>query len=201
MNIYLTRHSQTEWNLVRRIQGFLDSPLTKKGIKDAKKLRDRLTDVDIDVVFSSTQGRAVKTAEIVMEGKEGIIIKSEELRELGVGLWQGMYYEDIIKNHPEEFELYTTKPHIYKPKNNGETYPEFEKRVKRFIDYLKVQPYENVLIVTHGLTYMMLLNLFEGKPLKHLTDRKVPPGTALALVEYKEDEFKILYEGDDSHLT
>ncbi len=89
MNIYLTRHSQTEWNLVRRIQGFLDSPLTKKGIKDAKKLRDRLTDVDIDVVFSSTQGRAVKTAEIVMEGKEGIIIKSEELRELGVGLWQG----------------------------------------------------------------------------------------------------------------
>ncbi|MFB0972739.1 MAG: histidine phosphatase family protein [Neofamilia sp.] len=200
MNIYLTRHSQTEWNLVRRIQGFLDSPLTEKGIEDAKKLRDRLKDVDIDVAYTSTQGRAVKTAEIVMEGKRGKLIESEVLRELGVGTWQGMYYEDIIKNHPEQFELYTTKPHVYKPDNGGETYPEFEKRVRGFIDYIKKQPYENILIVTHGLTYMMLLNLFEEKPLKNLTDRKVPLGTALAKIKYEDGKFEILYEGDDKHL-
>lgn len=200
MNIYLTRHSQTEWNLVRRIQGFLDSPLTEKGIEDAKKLRNRLKDVDIDVAYTSTQGRAVKTAEIVMEGKRGKLIESEELRELGVGTWQGMYYEDIIKNHPEQFELYTTKPHVYKPDNGGETYPEFEKRVRGFIDYIKKQPYENILIVTHGLTYMMLLNLFEEKPLKNLTDRKVPLGTALAKIKYEDGKFEILYEGDDKHL-
>lgn len=200
MNIYLTRHSQTEWNLVRRIQGFLDSPLTKKGINDAKKLRDRLKDIEIDTAYTSTQGRALRTTEIVMEGKRERIVTSEALRELGVGNWQGMYYEDIIKNHPEQFELYTTKPHIYEPDNEGETFLEFEKRVKNFVEFLKKQSGENVLIVTHGLTYMMLLNLFENKPLENLTDRKVPLGTALAKIEYLDGEFNILYEGDDKHL-
>ncbi len=38
--IYITRHGQTEWNLERRVQGGLDSPLTQTGIKQARKLKD-----------------------------------------------------------------------------------------------------------------------------------------------------------------
>lgn len=200
MKIYLTRHSQTEWNLINKIQGFLDSPLTQKGIEDAIRLGKRLSDVKLDTIYTSTQGRARKTGEIIRLGREIELIALEELRELGVGNWQGMFYEDIIRNYPEQFRLYTTKPHLYIPENGGETYPDFEKRVGNFIELIINRDHKNILIVTHGLTYMMLLNLFEEKPLKNLTDRKVPTGTALALVEYKSNKFNIIYEGDDSHL-
>ncbi len=33
---YLVRHGQTEWNTKKIMQGHLDSPLTEKGIEQAK---------------------------------------------------------------------------------------------------------------------------------------------------------------------
>ncbi|MFD1426164.1 histidine phosphatase family protein [Kroppenstedtia sanguinis] len=42
MNIFLTRHGETEWNLEQRMQGRLDSPLTPHGIRQAQSLAARL---------------------------------------------------------------------------------------------------------------------------------------------------------------
>jgi len=36
--IYLTRHGQTEWNVQRRMQGHMDSPLTPLGLQQAEWL-------------------------------------------------------------------------------------------------------------------------------------------------------------------
>lgn len=200
MNIYLTRHSQTEWNLIEKIQGFLDSPLTEKGILDSKKLKNRLDNIDLDVAFSSSQGRAMTTAEIIMEDQKGKVIPLENLKEISVGKWEGMLYEDIKKYYGDEFYLYTNKPLEYEARNGGETFDIFYKRVNEFVENLKTTNYENVLIVTHGLTVMMLLNIFEGKPIETVTDRKVSKGTSLSKIVYKEGRFNIEYEDDISHL-
>ena len=45
-NIYVTRHGQTEWNVQGRMQGHLDSPLTKLGEWQASCLRDALSNVE-----------------------------------------------------------------------------------------------------------------------------------------------------------
>lgn len=200
MNIYLTRHSQTEWNLIERIQGFLDSPLTEKGISDSKKLKDRLDKIDLDVAFSSSQGRAKTTAEIIMEDQKGVVIPLDNLKEISVGKWEGMLYEDIKKYYGDEFYLYTNKPLEYKANNGGETFDIFYKRVNEFVEDLKATNYENVLIVTHGLTVMMLLNIFEGKPMETVTDRKVSKGTSLSKIIYEDGKFNIEFEDDISHL-
>ena len=36
MKIYFTRHGETEWNKIDKIQGQLDSPLNENGINMAK---------------------------------------------------------------------------------------------------------------------------------------------------------------------
>lgn len=200
MNIYLTRHGETEWNLESRIQGFLDSKLTKKGRADAEKLALRLRDVDFDIAFSSTQGRAIETAEIIIGDRDIEIVKILELRELGVGNWEGMLYEDIKKNHADEFEIYVTKPHIYEPKNGGEDFYDLEKRITIFMDNLMKLNSENVLIVTHGVTYLMLLNMFDGNELHKLSERKVPKGAALTKAIYEDGRFHIEFENDNEHL-
>ena len=39
MEILLTRHGQTEWNLLKRVQGKVDTELNEEGIKQAEKTR------------------------------------------------------------------------------------------------------------------------------------------------------------------
>ncbi|EHO52966.1 hypothetical protein HMPREF9104_00797 [Lentilactobacillus kisonensis F0435] len=40
---YMVRHGQTYLNLYNKIQGWIDSPLTEKGIQDAKSAGERLS--------------------------------------------------------------------------------------------------------------------------------------------------------------
>jgi probable phosphoglycerate mutase len=40
--LYLTRHGETEWNVQKRLQGHLDSPLTELGKKQAAWLEEAL---------------------------------------------------------------------------------------------------------------------------------------------------------------
>lgn len=39
--VYLTRHGETIWNTKKLMQGWKDSPLTDKGIKQAKQLASK----------------------------------------------------------------------------------------------------------------------------------------------------------------
>ncbi|MDO5028466.1 MAG: histidine phosphatase family protein [Bacillota bacterium] len=199
MHIYLTRHGQTQWNLINKIQGHLDSPLTDQGIADAKNLGLRLKDIKFDIAYSSDQKRAIDTAEIILDSRAPLKT-TKALREIGVGQWEGMFYEDIQRLYPENFKLYKTDPEKYVASPGGEDYKDFEKRVKDFVEDLKKSPYENILIVTHGLTYMMLLNIFEAKALKEITKRVLPHGTGLSHIEYDQGTFKILAENCIEHL-
>lgn len=199
MHIYLTRHGQTQWNVINKIQGHLDSPLTDQGIEDAKKLGLRLKDKNIQIAYTSDQERAIHTAEIIL-GSRDKISPTKALREIGVGKWEGMVYEDIERQYPEKFRYYKTDPEKYIPTPGGEAYKDFEKRVKDFVEDLKKAPYENILIVTHGLTYMMLLNIFEERPLKDITKRILPHGTSLSHIEYRDGKFNVLGENCIEHL-
>ena len=56
-DLYLMRHGETLFNQRRKIQGWCDSPLTKKGIEQAKKARELLKDIHFDHCYSSTAER------------------------------------------------------------------------------------------------------------------------------------------------
>ncbi|NET23734.1 MAG: histidine phosphatase family protein, partial [Okeania sp. SIO1H5] len=51
--IWVIRHGETVWNRQGRYQGFLDSPLTEKGIQQAQRLRQRLSGYRFDAIYSS----------------------------------------------------------------------------------------------------------------------------------------------------
>jgi len=52
MKIYLVRHGETEWNVLRRVQGSMDAPLTENGIQQAKNVAKRLAKVDFAAAFA-----------------------------------------------------------------------------------------------------------------------------------------------------
>lgn len=65
MEILLTRHGQTEWNLLKKVQGKADIELNEKGIKQAEETRESLKNEEIDLILCSPLKRAMKTVEII----------------------------------------------------------------------------------------------------------------------------------------
>lgn len=64
--IYAIRHGETWMNLYTKMQGWSDTPLTKNGIKGAKKLGKILKDVPIDIAVTSDLKRASDSCKIIV---------------------------------------------------------------------------------------------------------------------------------------
>ncbi len=201
MKIYLTRHGQTQWNIENRLQGWKDSPLTEKGIVDAKLLGNRLKDIDIDIIYSSSSGRAITTAKIIKEKKDIEIVMDEGLREMGVGDWHGMTLEEIKRNNPKEYYNYWYAPHLYIGTNGGEDFYQVQKRAVAAVNsIIHERKYENVLIISHGVTLKSIITYYQNKSMEKLWDPPILEGTSLSLIEVDGDNIKVPFCGDVSHL-
>jgi len=160
--LYIVRHGQTEWNLRRKIQGHADSPLTKEGVSNLRKLGDSLKKVQFAAVFSSDSQRAKRSADIITLEKNIAITTSKLLREKSYGKYEGIEFADFqkkLKKHLEHYQELKTDQQRMSFK-----YPDIESdetAVARFITFLREisigYPGKNVLVVTHGGPIKILL--------------------------------------------
>lgn len=51
--IYITRHGQTNWNVLKKVMGRCNEPLNEIGKKEAKEVSKKLKDTHIDLIISS----------------------------------------------------------------------------------------------------------------------------------------------------
>lgn len=200
MKLYIIRHGQTEWNIQKRLQGWNNSNLTQKGILDAENLAERLKDVDFTHIYSSTQKRAIHTAEILRKDRDIDIIKLDGLKEIGFGKWEGMEMKELLDKYKDEFDIYLNKPHLYKPTLDGESYDDIFKRVRASLEEILKNGGENALIVSHGVTIKILTSIIKRVPLEKLYTIDINKGTALNICEVKEDKIEFIVEGDTRHM-
>jgi broad specificity phosphatase PhoE len=95
INFFLTRHGETQWNKTGRFQGQFDSPLTEKGHSQAHSIAEQLTNINIELIVSSTLPRAKKTAEICQATLNRPLNLTSSLIERNFGSWQGKYIEEV----------------------------------------------------------------------------------------------------------
>ena len=144
MNLYVVRHGQTDWNILKKMQGSADIPLNEKGIEQAYIMKENLKDIHFDLIFSSTLIRAKQTAQIINENKNIDIIYTPKLLERNYGEFEGASKNSFDYN---EFWSYS-KNKVY---NKAENVQNFFKRIYNFLDELKVKyPNKNILLVTHA---------------------------------------------------
>lgn len=197
--LYITRHGQTEWNLEGRLQGQLDSKLTTLGKNQAEWLGERLLTEEIDVIVSSSSGRAISTAEII-RGKRNIdILHNDNFKEIYLGKWEGQLNTEIKKRWQEEYTNFWDFPHLYKP-IGGETFSQIIARASSEVEKI-ISKYEgkNILIVTHAVVLKAIITYFENKDLKDFWSGTFMNSTCLNIIEIKKNSRNFILQGDISH--
>lgn len=63
---YVVRHGQTLFNVMGKVQGWCDTPLTEEGVRAAEALGRGLSEVNFTAAFSSDSGRAVQTLDVLL---------------------------------------------------------------------------------------------------------------------------------------
>ncbi len=159
--LVLLRHGRSLADDEKKHEGRYDSPLTAVGIEQAKAtLQEFLKqDFKFDAIFTSTLIRAQKTAEIMNEGFNVPIIKSELFMEKDNGVLAGMTREEAALKYPKASFV---TPFSYLADGSGENLVLLQARALQSIDFvLKHQP-GRYLIVSHGGFINALLRAILG---------------------------------------
>ena len=139
-HLYLMRHGETLFYVFWRIQGWCDSPLTERGIKQAKLAKEYLKGIPFDHYYSSSSERACDTLEIVTDGKVPYT-RLKGLKECYFGVFEGQS-EDL--NPP--FDKYDTVFPIY----GGESGDQLKKRMMDTLtEVMEKEDHQIVLAVSH----------------------------------------------------
>lgn len=197
--LYFTRHGQTQWNLEGKMQGHQDSALTELGIKQAIWLGEKLETEHIDIIISSSSGRAYHTAEIICGNRDIEIIKRDDLKEIHLGEWEGLHHTEVEEKYSEQHHNFWKAPHLYEP-HGGETYQEFMDRVTEAVKEI-VHTYEgkNILLVGHAVVMKSILAYIGDKQIKDIWSGAFMHSTCLSIAEFKEEGIELVLEGDTSH--
>ena len=96
--LILLRHGESVWNQKNVFTGWVDVPLSVKGIAEATEAGKKMADISFDAVFTSVQIRAIETAMIALaqnkSQKTPVIIHTEGK----MAEWAGIYSPEMRSN-------------------------------------------------------------------------------------------------------
>lgn len=198
--ILLVRHAEAEGNVKRIFQGWTNSNLTERGIKQARRLAERLKDEEVDVIYSSDLKRAYDTARFIADYKSLDVFVIKELREIFGGDWEDIPFEELSKKWPQEaYNLDYCLHMLCTP--NGESTLQFQKRMVNAINLIIAENQDkNICVVTHGTAIKVLLCYFYQKPIEDIVNIIWGDNTSISIINIDNDEFNVEIENDNSHL-
>ena len=168
--VFLARHAETVWNFERVFQGHQDSPLTERGLEQARRLGQRLASERLAAVYASDLGRARATAEAVAEA-HGLTVRTHTgLREIDTGEWTGLPRR-AVRSVPEwsaQLDAYRDRPWEHRMPG-GETIGEVQARALAALrEIAGSHAGESIAVVTHHLVVETIMARALGLELEQL---------------------------------
>lgn len=152
--LILVRHGQSLWNVEDRFTGWVDVPLTAKGVEEALAAGDRLKGISVDVAYTSGLQRAQRTLDLILEGM-GVsvpIIRDPALNERHYGDLQGLNKKKTAEKFgDEQVKIWRRSYDI--PPPNGESLKDTAARTLPFFERAvlgDIAQGKDVLVVAHG---------------------------------------------------
>jgi 2,3-bisphosphoglycerate-dependent phosphoglycerate mutase len=188
--LILLRHGQSQWNLENRFTGWVDVPLTEKGIHEAYEAGKKIKDIPIDIGFSSALIRAIDTLTEALRGagQELVtIVKDEALNERMYGDLQGLNKEETAKKFgAEQVKIWRRSYDV--PPPNGES---LKDNAARTLPYFRTQILplvmagKNVLVSAHGNSLRAIVMELDNLSKEEVLELNIPNGEPII---YEIDE-------------
>lgn len=210
INIYVVRHGQTFYNIYNKLQGWSNSPLTQKGIDDAKQAGAKLAQTQFAAAFCSDTTRAMDTANMILQENQANSVEKPtttmNFREEFYGYYEGTnmdeaWYMAGAPHGLNTFKEIVTKYSIGKAKDylkeadpfhDAENNEEYWLRLNKGIDLIRQTPglkdNDNVLLVSHGNTVLSMMERF-GAGKYDLTER--PANGSITKLNLTDDDVTV----------
>ncbi|SRR6056297_1400484 len=164
--IFVIRHGETNSNREGRYLGRMDESLNAIGINQAKKLVEKTSDLDIEVIYCSPLKRSTETAEFIKINHSCGVVIDEHFIERSIGVYEGLTKEEVKNKYPDLYAKNITRIFNDAPPN-GETIDEVIKRVFFGLNKIKNQnKFSNILISTHGFIAKVIDKYFNPQTSK-----------------------------------
>ncbi|EJC6861648.1 TPA: histidine phosphatase family protein [Vibrio parahaemolyticus] len=172
--IFVLRHGETEFNADKKLQGHCNSSLTSKGSGQARRVGTTLKQYVENRpfrVYSSTLGRALQTSQIVCEELNYSyenLNKEPRLKEFSLGEWE----QRTIPSLEQEIPNLLAQNDWYLQAPNCETYESVRERLSSWLS--DVAHDEDIVVVSHGLTGIVLRGLLLGMDYTQVWQQDLP---------------------------
>jgi probable phosphoglycerate mutase len=162
-HIVLIRPGCTDFDEQQRIQGTLDLPLSTRGEQQVQIMLQELQHVPLDLIYTSPTDPARTTATILGTSLGVTVRLAEGLRNLNLGLWQGLQVEEIRHKHPKVFKQWLDAPEtIYPPE--GEMVSETFDRIQQTLERPLRKKGNLAIVAPEPLATLIRCWLVSGKP-------------------------------------
>ncbi|MCJ1338636.1 Fructose-2,6-bisphosphatase [Bachmanniomyces sp. S44760] len=193
-SIWLSRHGESEYNLSGKIGGDADisargelyaqalPSLVAKSVGDNRKL----------TIWTSTLKRTIQTARYLAASTSGYAkLEWKALDELDSGVCDGLTYQEIEDEYPEDFRARDDDKYNYRYRG-GESYRDVVIRLEPII--MELERSENIIIVTHQAVLRCIYAYYMNVPQEKSPWMEVPLHTLIKLTpraySTQEERFK-----------
>ncbi len=197
--IFFVRHGESQWNVVNRMQGQNDIPLTEKGIKQANSIANRLVNENIDKIYSSDLKRAYETALIIGNRLNLDVTKMKEFREMNFGVWEGKTHDEIMAEYQEQFLYWKKEPENTRI-DGAETLQELQERSMAALnEIISSNKEDSILVVSHGVTIKVMILGLLGMSLSNYKNLVIE-NVSLSIVELRDYNRVLKILNDTCHV-
>ena len=182
--LILLRHGESQWNLENRFTGWVDVPLSPRGIQEAQHAGEKLRSFKFDRAFTSVLSRANETLRLVLEaiGQTGIPIeKDKALNERMYGDLQGLNKDETVKKYGEAQVKIWRRSYDVRPPG-GESLKDTAERVLPYYEQT-IKPYllkgDTILVAAHGNSLRALIMELEQLSREQVLELNIPTGAPL----------------------
>ncbi len=197
-SLLFVRHGQSMGNFSRSFLGHTDLDLSELGFQQAEAVGKFLSQFKIDKIFSSDLKRAYQTALPFANMKNLSIIKSEALREIYAGEWEGMPFSAIAEKYKEAYDIWINDIGHAIP-NGGEPVVDVQKRIIDAVTQIALNnDGKTIAVFTHATVIRTFFAFIEGKSIDEMKFLPWPANASICEAVFDGKNFsEISYSRDD----
>ena len=192
--LVLVRHGESQFNLENRFTGWLDVPLSDKGIVEAVEAGMKIANENIrlDKVYTSSLQRAKNSLEYVLKtlGQGDVEIESDvALNERHYGDLQGLNKAETAQRFGEQQVKIWRRSYDVAPPN-GESLKDTASRVLPYFHsriMADIKEGKNVLVMAHGNSLRCVVMELDHLSKKQVTELEIPTGVPMIYSFDKEN--------------